>query len=75
MFWRRPVYYVTLDKIKKHGDGGWTNFKVFKNKQAALQCFKRNPKRGQIDVRGYRVVPHCWLYWRHGRIIEQGEPK
>lgn len=72
MFWRRPVYYVHLDRVWHHPDGsGSSNFRVFKDKRAALVCLKKNPKYGQIDVRGYKVKPHCWLYWHRGRIIEQ----
>lgn len=75
MFWRRPVYLVSLDSMRPLRDGGFANYLWFKDKKAALQCFKRNPKHGQIDVRGHRVIPHCWMYWHKGRIIVQGEPK
>lgn len=73
VFWRRPVYYVSLDKWKRYGDGGGANFKVFKDKRAAVQCFLRNPKYGQIDVRGYKIKPYCWMYWNRGRIVVQKE--
>lgn len=71
MFWRRPVYYVSLDRFKRCRDGGSANFAVCFTKEHALQVFKKNPKRGQIDVRGYMVAPYCWKYWKNGRVITQ----
>ena len=70
MFWRRPMYYVALDRFKNIR-GGFSNFVMCKTKENAMQVFKKNPKRGQIDVRGHRVVPHCWKYWQKGRVITQ----
>lgn len=71
MFWRSPMYYVHLDRVWEHRDGnGSSNFRVFKDKRAAVQCLKKNPKYGQIDVRGHKVEPYCWLYWQRGRIVK-----
>lgn len=71
MFWRRPMYYVALDRFKDLSSGGFSNFVVCKTKEHALQVFKRNPKHGQIDVRGYGVTPYCWKFWHKGKIITQ----
>jgi len=72
MFWRRPMYYVALDRFKNLREGnGFSNFVVCKTKEHALQVFKKNPKRGQIDVRGPNIKPYCWKYWHKGRVITQ----
>jgi hypothetical protein len=71
MFWRRAMYYVALDRFKELRDGGGSNFKVCFTKEHALQVFKKNPKYGQIDVRGRGIKPYCWKYWNKGRVITQ----
>ena len=71
MFWRRPMYYVALNTFKNLRGGVLSNFVVCKTKEHALQVFKKNPKRGQIDVRGRGIKPYCWKFWHKGRVITQ----
>jgi len=75
MLWRRTMYYVSLDRVKEFKDGGFTTFIICRTKEHALQVFKKNPKHGQIDVRGYKTKPYCWKYWRQGKCLHnhQGE--
>ena len=71
MLWRRTMYYVSLDRVKEFKDGGFTTFIICRTKEHALQVFKKNPKHGQIDVRGYKIEPYCWKYWRRGKVFTQ----
>jgi len=71
MLWRRTMYYVSLDRVKEFKDGGFTTFIICRTKEHALQVFKKNPKHGQIDVRGYKTKPYCWKYWRQGKVFTQ----
>ena len=71
MLWRRTMYYVSLDRVTEFKDGGFTTFIICRTKEHALQVFKKNPKHGQIDVRGYKIEPYCWKYWRRGKVFTQ----
>jgi len=71
MLWRRTMYYVSLDRVKEFKDGGFATFIICRTKEHALQVFKKNPKHGQIDVRGYKIEPYCWKYWRQGKVFTQ----
>ncbi len=65
------MYYVSLDRVTEFKDGGFTTFIICRTKEHALQVFKKNPKHGQIDVRGYKIEPYCWKYWRQGKVFTQ----
>ena len=71
MLWRRTMYYVSLDRVMEFKDGGFATFIICRTKEHALQVFKKNPKHGQIDVRGYKIEPYCWKYWRRGKVFTQ----
>lgn len=51
------------------------SFMSFKSYQAGLRYLSTNPKRGQMDVRGFnsrgRSVRECVAYWKAGRIVLQ----
>ena len=77
---KQKFYNVALDRWKDYPDGGGRNFEQVNSLRHAIQIIKRNPKYGQIDVR-YRNPknrlqrPYCCMYWDHGRIIKQEQPK
>lgn len=72
----QKLYYVSLDKWIDYPDGGGRNFEITTSFGRAWYLLKRNPKRGQIDVRWRNPInrnykPYCMAYWDNRKIKRQ----